>query len=149
MKLELNLIPKSSFYCNLRSEMGRQWDILSKRVREQHNYTCQICGVKPQTTRDVHLHELWSFNEETKIQKLIGFECICTTCHSVHHWGYSQIKNMDMNFLLIHACKVNKCSKNEFNEHIEESFRIWEKHSCIDWGIDTLLIKNIKEASHV
>ena len=131
--LELHLIPRSSFGSNLRNQLGRKWDTLSKKIRSERGFKCDLCRASKKKT---HLHEVWEYNEETKIQKLIGFECVCENCHSVHHWGYSEIQNKNMEFLINHACHVNSCKKKEFEKHIEEASEIWRRRSNIKWTLN-------------
>ncbi len=91
MKLELHLIPRSSFCTNLRNNLSRtKWDQLSKKIRGEANFTCEICGANKIT----HLHEVWEFKDG--IQKLVQFECLCPQCHAVHHWGLSDLQGKDM-----------------------------------------------------
>lgn len=138
LKLELNLIPASSFGSNLRKKLGRKWDTLSKRIRGERRFICDICNAKGKTT---HLHEVWEFDEKNKIQKLIGFECICVTCHSVHHWGLSKIQGKNMNALMNHACNVNQCKRKVFNKHLLESFETWRRRSDCNWTLNLDFIK--------
>lgn len=139
MKLKLALIPASSFCVNLRKTMKpEEWRKLSREVRSKANRTCQYCGWQEDydTQEYTHLHEVWEFDEKNQVQKLVGFECICPTCHNVHHWGFAQVSGVDMDKLLKHACKVNGCSALEFKKHIEESFQEWNRRSEIDWQVD-------------
>lgn len=136
MKLELHLIPQSTFYFNLRNFLGKEWNKLSKEIRSKNGRTCQLCGWKEQQGHYTHLHEVWEFNDELLEQKLKGFECLCPTCHAVHHWGLSQLQGKNMDYLLRHACKVNNCSKEEFTTHVCESFIVWEKRSKQQWQIN-------------
>ena len=141
MKLELQLVPKSSWYTNLRTAMGLHWTQLSRQIRNGADCTCKYCGWKETyETREnweyTHLHELWEFKAETGIQKLIGFECVCPDCHMIHHWGLAEVKGLDLNKLLEHACKVNGCTKEEFKKHISDSFEEWQRRSERKWQVD-------------
>jgi len=139
MKLELQLIPASSFCSNLRNHIGQdKWTLLSKKIRNEHKRKCQICGWQESYTQRqyTHLHEVWSFDMKTGIQKLVGFECICPTCHNVHHWGCSELRGEDMDKLIAHACRINKCTRIEWMAYVDKSFREWSKRSDIEWNID-------------
>lgn len=142
MKLELHLIPESTFYGNLRNKIGRQkWTTLSKKIRKERDYTCDICGAKEgQEAPHTHLHEVWEFDEDNKVQKLSGFECLCPDCHAVHHWGLSQIRGSDMIRLMRHACSINGCSEEYFHRHILEAFDTWRQRSTINWTVDTSIL---------
>lgn len=117
----------------------KRWSSLSKQVRQSNRFTCQYCGAKEDRSIKfyTHLHEVWEYDEENRIQRLKGFECLCPTCHSVHHWGLSQVRGMDMNMLIRHACKINKCTEEQFNIHIAKSFQDWRRRSNgIEWKLD-------------
>jgi len=61
-----NLIPKKSFYANLRSVLTKkQWDILRKLAYKKDLYKCSICDKK-----DVELeaHEDWEYNYENSFK---------------------------------------------------------------------------------
>lgn len=135
MKLELHLIPQTSYYINLRNHLGNRWGILSKKIRSERNYTCEICG-KQKEPQKMHLHELWSFDDNLCIQKLIGFECICSICHSIHHWGLSQLQGKNMIFLTKYACEINGCTEYEWERYIEKARQEWNRRSEINWQIE-------------
>jgi len=141
LKLELHLIPKPCFGFNLRNHLGSQWTKLSKKIRGDRNYICDICNISL-PKRNMHLHEVWDFTDG--IQKLVGFECVCHICHSVHHWGLSEIQGKNMDFLLKHACKVNNCHDWEFIHHIRDSAEIWEERSRKKWELDLSYMDAIK-----
>lgn len=139
MRLKLQLIPEGAFYSNLRKSLDPiVWQQLSKKIRGEHNFTCQFCGwkQKPQLNEWTHLHEVWEFDDVKKIQKLVGFECVCPTCHLVHHWGYASLSGKDLDMLLNHACEVNKCTQIEFDKHIDEAFKEWNGREGVEWEID-------------
>jgi len=149
LKLKLHLIPSGSFYSNLRNQLTQnEWSRISKMVRGYHG-KCQFCGWKPSIFRKeyTHLHEVWNF--ENGIQQLVDFECVCPTCHYVHHWGKSQIDGLNMDFLLRHACKVNKCSEEIFKQHIEDSFWEWQMRSQCEWNLKTDHLESILEKNKV
>jgi len=147
MRLGLQLIPESAFYSNLRNALGpRSWSALSKKIREENSYTCKYCPFIEDRSRRLytHLHEVWEFDITTKTQKLVDFECICPTCHSVHHWGLSRVQGKDMDYLLEHACEINNCTRQQFEEHIKKSFSTWRDLSYIKWSLDFSLFPDIK-----
>ena len=143
MKLELHLIPKTSYYINLRNYLGSGWKVISDSIRAKNDFTCQYCNLK-KDPKNIHLHEVWEFSKETSVQKLVKFECICSTCHSIHHWGLSMIQGKNMPFLSKYACKINNCSIFEWNSYVEECFEEWKKRSEISWKVDVSYIDTFK-----
>ncbi len=138
MKLELHLVPESSFASNLRKQLGARWSALSRRIRGEHDWKCQLCGWKENRPSSLftHLHEVWEYNDDTHVQKLTGFECVCPDCHAVHHWGRSQISRKDMDVLTKHACRVNNCTEAEWDKHVEEASALWNTRSGHQWKIE-------------
>lgn len=139
MKLGLHIIPSSSFGANLRNQMSaREWSKLSRKVRGENNFTCQQCGSQEDRSRRwyTHLHEIWEFDDKKHIQKLVGFECLCPDCHHIRHWMFSEYKQLDLDYLIDHACRVNKCMSWEFEQHILEEKKLWEERSLVEWTLD-------------
>lgn len=147
LKLKLHLIPSSAFYCNLKNKLGMgEWKKISTLVREKKESKCQFCGWVEDKKRKqyTHTHEEWEFIDGE--QRLVDFECVCAECHKVHHWGRSSICGLNFEYLIKHACKVNRCTRSEFERHVEESFLEWEERSKTKWTmninkLDEILLK--------
>jgi predicted HNH restriction endonuclease len=137
MKLEIELVPRQCWGINIRKMLGKDWETISKRVRRDHNYTCQICGWEEdrKNGKYTHCHEVWDYDDDNDIQRLTGFECLCPNCHAVHHWGHSKSIGRDMAALKEHAIAVNGCSEEDWDVHILEQSEIWSirSYSDRDW----------------
>jgi hypothetical protein len=61
-------------------------------------------------------------------------------CHHVKHIGLAGILanegKIDYDKLVEHFCKVNSCSKEDFELHVKDAFRIWKKRSLYPWKQD-------------
>ncbi len=156
LKLQIELVPKGCWGTNLRKVCDdRDWNIISRYVREQKGNTCEVCGWKEdrKNRKYTHCHEVWDYNHETKVQSLVKLECLCPDCHAVHHWGHSQMIGRDIDALTKHAIKVNygieitntldieSVVKEEsvlyiWNEHISFSYIIWRGRSRMTWTTD-------------
>ena len=145
LKLALHLIPETTWYQNLRKELGSQWKCVSYAIRARNQWTCQYCGWQEDRSirRYTQLHEIWEYDTEKMIQRLIGFECLCPMCHKVHHWGGSKARGEDMDALMKHACKINNCTPQVFRKHIINSFKEWEERSKKKWTIDTSKLQEL------
>lgn len=131
----------------------KQWDILRKQVASAAWDVCQICGgIGPE--HPVECHEIWEYNDETKVQKLAGMIALCPNCHMVKHFGFARISGKE-DQAFSHFMKVNGLKKIQAEAEITKAFDIWRKRSTIDWtldlsgleryGIDIESIKNAKE----
>lgn len=135
MKLEIDLVPRTSFFKNLRSELSaKDWDKVRKSVYKEHDHKCQICGGVGKKHL-VECHEIWQYDWESKTQTLVGLECLCPKCHSVKHWGLSQIQGKE-GMCVEHIKAVNGISHKEMHDYIIKSFEIWRERSSTHWALD-------------
>jgi len=141
MRLEIDLVPSSCFYSNLRSNLKiSQWDKLRREVYKNANRVCEICGGKGRR-HPVECHEIWSYDEINYIQKYTGAIALCPDCHLVKHYGLAQIRGKG-EFAYKHLMKVNDWDERQTTEHIKESFRIWENRSGHSWKLDISILKS-------
>ena len=116
-KLTIELVPQSSFYSNVRSNVTKsEWDIIRKKCYKESNYKCEICDdVGPK--HPVECHEIWEYDDENLIQKLTGFISLCPKCHSVKHIGLAQIQGRyDIAFKKL--MEVNNWSSQDAENYI-------------------------------
>ena len=132
--LSIELVPKSTWYDNVRSRVSREvWSSIRTRFMKGQ---CQYCGRR----YGLHCHEVWKYDDTLHIQKLKGFETTCFLCHAIKHIGLAGIMarrgDLDMGELVKHYCKVNGCTKEDFEQDREEAFELWEVRSQHDWTLD-------------
>lgn len=142
LKLTVELVPKTSWCSNLRSELTKgQWDKVRKDSYRSSGYKCDCCGgIGPK--HPVECHEIWDYNDDTKVQKLLGVTSLCPSCHEVKHIGRA-IAVGKGDKALSHFVKVNKVSMIEANRYIEEAFNTYHERSNYDWKLDlTWLLEN-------
>jgi hypothetical protein len=133
MKLEIELIPSSSFFSNVRSEVTQEkWDELRKDCYKKAFYKCEICGGKGNKW-PVECHEVWEY--KWPVQKLIRLIALCPDCHMVKHFGLATLKG-NRKRALNHLMKVNQWSENQAEKHITKAFKEWEKRSQKEWALD-------------
>lgn len=149
-RLTIELIPKKSWGKSLANLLPEQeWRLLRRKVYKRYNWTCQICstyGVR------VHCHEVWSWNDKLRIQKLVALNCLCGDCHNIKHWGrtiqllhegkYSQ-EYIDL--LRKHYCEVNKCTVEDMIKHIVEAGEKNMRRSRYKYKLDLSGLKKIIE----
>ena len=69
--LTVELVPKTAWYKNLRSELPEgKWDQLRKHSYRLAEYKCEICTGKGDKW-PVECHEIWDYDDVNHIQKLI------------------------------------------------------------------------------
>jgi hypothetical protein len=138
--LSIELVPKSSWLNNVRAIVSQQqWDIIRSRVYSKFYNMCEICGgVGPK--HPVECHEVWSYDDETNIQKLESMTALCPNCHMVKHIGLAQI-NGNYQKALSHFMSINGLGKDKAVKLINDSFVLWQKRSKKKWTIDVSSLK--------
>lgn len=141
-KLTIELIPKTSFFVNLRTMLKpSQWDFIRKIVYTEAGNVCEICGGKGRK-HPVECHEKWEYDESTGIQKLVGLIALCPSCHAVKHAGFwINVKNQ-RHIVVNQLKKVNQITAEEANNLIEDAFKIWEYMSQRKWKVEIDFINN-------
>lgn len=140
--LFIDLIPQNSWFTNLRSELTEEeWKNIKSYIYKRANYCCEICGGKGDN-HPVEAHERWEYNQDNLTQKLIGIQALCPSCHLVTHFGSANVQGRHEE-AKIHLLTINNWTEEEFEEHYDLSFSIWEYRSEFKWKIDTTwIIKN-------
>ncbi len=139
LKLKIDLIPKTAWYHNLRKLVGRYvWEKkITPKTKEHYGNKCGICGDQGHR---LECHELWEYDDERHIQKLLGFIALCSYCHKVTHMGNTKILAkqgyVDLEEVFKHFCAVNKCSMAEYKKHEKEAFGLWRERSQYEWQPD-------------
>ncbi len=142
MKLTIELVPKTSWFKNVRSEVSsEEWDIIRRKVYERANYRCEICGGIG-NKHPVECHEIWEYNIKTGIQKLIDFIALCPDCHAVKHIGFATQHGRNKDFFLWkHFLKVNNSTLEEADRYLNYIRNEYAARSQINWELDISIIK--------
>ncbi len=144
LKLTIELVPASSWGQNLRSIVKPKiWEKLRKEVFKNWHFRCSVCNSKG----NLHLHEVWKYDNKKHIQKLTNLLALCRKCHSVKHIGFSTINfsKKDSNFkdLVKHFMKINNCDRETFVRHYLQEMKKFEKRSRYEWILDISFLNKI------
>lgn len=134
MKLIPEMIPKTSFFKNVRSLLPDQWDTLRRDCYKKANYRCEICSGKG-NQHPVECHEVWEYDTNTQTQKLKRLIALCPSCHEAIHIGFAFI-NGGGERVITHLAKVNNITLEETEELIMYAFNLWEERNKIQWTLD-------------
>lgn len=145
MRLNIELIPATSFFTNVRSLVTQaEWDVIRKKCYKEAGYQCEICqGKGPKWP--VECHEIWNYDEDTEIQKLKGLIALCPACHEVKHFGLAQVRGRHEQAKK-HLMKINECTETVAHGIIKHAFARWRQRNCIDWKLDTSYLKEYLKA---
>jgi 5-methylcytosine-specific restriction endonuclease McrA len=143
--LTIELVPKSAWNDNLRKHLtDTRWDLLRKFIYAAFNNHCGICGGVGRKW-PVECHEIWSYDEVKRIQKLEGLIALCPSCHEVKHIGRAQATG-HYERALKHLMKVNKFTRDEAEKKIFEAREVWRQRSDEPWTLDLSFLYAYKEA---
>lgn len=133
MKLTIELVPRSAWYSNVRSNVTQeQWDFIRRVVYRRAKYLCEICGVG---NAKIHAHEIFSYDDKLHLQKLEKIMALCPKCYMVKHIGLATVKG-NGDIALRHLMRVNEITKKEANEYINYQFKVWEHRSKFQWTLN-------------
>jgi hypothetical protein len=133
--LTIELIPKTSWYKNVRSNVSKEeWEKLKKVTFSRAGYKCEICGGRGDRW-PVECHEIFTYDDEQHIQKLVRLIALCPACHEVKHIGLAGLRGK-AKAARAHLAKVNGWSLEDADLYIEGSFEIWHRRSCHQWSLD-------------
>lgn len=139
VKLSIELVPSTSFYNNVRSNVTTtQWDKIRRKSYAQAGHKCEICGDVGQNQgvrHAVECHEIWHYDDKTKVQKLTGLISLCPNCHTTKHAGKAQLDGK-ISVVITQLVNVNKMTINEAMEYIIQSFDTWRERSKHKWTLD-------------
>jgi hypothetical protein len=138
LKLTAELVPSTVWYSSLyRLLPTKVWNKLREGIIKDNGRKCQICG---ETEGKMNLHEIWNYDDIKHIQRLDGFILLCEMCHHVKHIGLAEILaaegKLDYDKVRNHFCTVNCCSEEEFQEHVNNAFKLWGIRSQYQWKQD-------------
>lgn len=144
-KLGINLIPKTSWYNNLRSNFSKEeWDVLRRDCYEKAGHRCEICGGSGKEQGfnwPVECHEVWDFSVKGT-QRLIRLIALCPICHKCQHPGLAKIKGEYAN-VVKHYAKVNEITEEESEEDFDEAFTEWHERNETEWVLDLSALNNL------
>jgi len=146
--LTIELVPVTVWFSSIyqiykRNNKLSEWREIKKDLFEREGRRCWICGKEGGR---LEAHEFRKYDDESHIQKLIAIHHLCGMCHKIKHIGFwchtkhGKEKLMEEGLtrddLINHFCKVNACSREDFEKHEEEAFRIWEERNKYRWKQD-------------
>lgn len=133
--LFVDLIPRSAWFSNLRSELtAAEWESVKKATYQAAGYCCEACsGQGP--NHPVECHERWEFDLAKKVQTLLGTVALCPDCHEATHFGLADVRGRGQ-AARKHLQAVNCWSDSETTLHIRAAGELWKLRSTVKWTLD-------------
>lgn len=134
-KLTVELVPRTCWFTNARTAVTPlEWDRIRRQVYSNAGHKCEICGGRG-SAHPVEAHEVWNYDDEKKIQKLVRMVALCPDCHGVKHIGLSR-KLGRLPQAISHLMRVNQWSRSDADSHLRESLAVWKQRSLHQWAMD-------------
>ena len=142
--LTFELVPRTSWCDNVRSQVSSKvWDKLRAEVYANYDGKCGVCGKVP---KKLEAHEIWEYNDETGLQKLVGMIALCSMCHRCKHIGLTELLasqgKIKIVAVMAHYCRVNKCDNAQFMRDRNAAFELWAQRSQRSWTVDISWLEN-------
>lgn len=145
IKLTVELVPKTCHFSNVRTTIKpKEWDKIRFISYEAAGNRCEICkesGKDQGYKHNVECHEIWEYDDENLIQKLIGLISLCPTCHQVKHIGRAMAIGKDKE-CFAQLAKINKWTPEQIVKHIEDAFIIYRERSQYKWDLDISILND-------
>ena len=142
-RLGVELVPATCWYSNVRSLLPTsEWDRLRKLSYEHANYKCEICGgsgLDQGYKHPLECHEIWNYNDRTKVQKLDGLVSLCPWCHLCKHIGRANAMGYQA-IAFAHMENVNDWDHKKVVTHVAQEFEIFQERSKHEWVIDLTIL---------
>ena len=140
LKLTIEFVPLSAWGQNIRSKVKRSlWEKIRKDTIAKHAGKCAICGAGGK----LYCHEVWSYQDRTRVQKLTALEPLCWACHRVKHLGSTELliasgrlSESVIDRLIRHFMRVNNCDRKVFETHRVATLKFWKTRSKHHWTLD-------------
>lgn len=134
-RLTVELVPSTCWYTNVRSNVSKDvWDQLRRRVAAEAGQRCEICGGRGRKW-PVECHEVWSYDDATRTQRLERLIALCPACHQVKHAGFAS-KQGKLAAVIAQLVKVNGWSHDDVELYLEAAFETWAARSRHQWTLD-------------
>ena len=134
-QLFVDLVPRSAWFSNLRSELlPAEWNAVKRATFQRAGYLCEICGGKGRA-HPVECHERWKFGVGTQVQTLLGTVALCPACHLVTHFGFAEVQGRAPE-ARTHLMAVNGWTERQAREHVTAAFQTWRELSRLQWVLN-------------
>ncbi len=149
-RLSVQLIPPSAWQRNIRAIVASEtWEELRWRFGARRyapfsvgleanrrpvpdRLQCAYCKTEHE---ELHLHEEWEFDDERRIQRLVGFVPVCPQCHLAAHMGYANAMGRG-DEAMIHLAKVNHWALSQAKAHCNHAFKQWGPRILSSYSLD-------------
>jgi hypothetical protein len=134
-KRTVELVPWSHWGASLAQLAPRDlWDTLRRACYRRAGYRCEACGgTGPE--HPVEAHEIWSYDEERRVQKLVRLIAFCPDYHAAKHFGRTiAVSKLDPAFgdrMLAHLQSVIGWNDATREAYLQEAFSTHRRRDAL------------------
>jgi hypothetical protein len=141
-RLSVEMIPRNCWRINVRSVLTRNdWNEIRGIVYRKAEYKCEICGGQGKQW-PVECHEIWRYNDKTKVQQLVGLQALCPDCHAAKHPGSAKLRGYeDRGFS--HLKAINGWNQKELDRYITKIQATYNQRNKFEWTLDLSWLEKI------
>jgi hypothetical protein len=114
----------------LRKVAKGRWPSIRRAALRERGSACEICGFVAQETRNIHAHEVYAYDAQSKVVSFGGVQLLCAWCHNCKDFAHFQRMEqvglggkLTSEFLIAHYCRINQCSRRTFDRHLKDAWQ--------------------------
>lgn len=144
--LAVELIPRPCWGTNVRSYVAAHvWNMIKDHTVHAALCRCQACGMSGDRW-SFDCHEVFEYDDRTRIQKLTALMSLCRFCHEAKHYGLAMRCGRGAE-AFAQLRKVNGWNAAEAIEYLLKQFEICAERSNFLWTLDLKLLEQRFEIS--
>jgi hypothetical protein len=134
-RLTVELVPETCSFRSLRSELSPEdWNRLERVVLLRAGDCCETCG-RPDDDRRLECDELWSYDDDSHVQRLERVVALWPACREVRHIDLAA-RLGEANRAVRHLAAVNGWTEVLGKQQIAVAYQRWETRSRHPWLLD-------------
>lgn len=137
---------QSKSYVYKRDEQGEY--IVNEKGGREKKFVCRICKLNSFDYRDneptaTQCHEVWTYNEIKKVQKLAKLKPVCCLCHEVIHINRFNNDKAYQDLILERYCELNDIDMEQARKDLEFAESERKRRGHIKYSLDMSLINKL------
>ncbi|GAB3269275.1 DUF5710 domain-containing protein [Kineosporia babensis] len=140
--LFVDMVPSTCWFTNVRSCVSqRDWERIRRMVTARAGQRCETCGAPEDRARRrwLEVHERWTYDVPSQVQRLGRLICLCSDCHSATHYGLAGIRGR-ASAARSHIQKVTGLSAADVSILIEVATEQFYQRSSHPWELDLSIL---------
>jgi hypothetical protein len=127
------LVPEPLWYLSGQNLLPRrQWQAIRAAVIAEVGSHCSACA-QPIAASAI-CHEMWSYENDAGIARLLGLTIICRPCNGVHHFGQASVGGW-LPAVFEQLESVNGIDHAAAKEMLRQAKANWRSQSARSWTI--------------